>query len=217
MRPTSHRSVRAAQRSAEVLDAAAAVLARQGYDGTSVDAIADELGATKGVIYHYYRSKADILLGVLEAGFQHLMADVAPIAARSDVPADERLYEMCLAHSRAMMNHHSYQVVSIRNIEQNIGHRDGRQEGQWSKIVARRGEYEQLFVRVVSEGCDDGIFKTADPRLTTRALLGALNWIAVWFDPAADPHGKATPAEISEHISRFVVAGAHGLPDWPAS
>lgn len=217
MRPRSHRSVRAAQRSAEVLDAAAAVLARQGYDGTSIDDIADELGATKGVIYHYYRSKADILLAVLEAGFQHLMADVAPIAARSDISADERLYEMCIAHSRTMMNHHSYQVVSIRSVEQNIGHRDGSQEGQWSKIVARRGEYEQLFVGVVTEGRDNGTFQTPDPRLTTRALLGALNWITVWFDPAADPHGRSTPAEISEHISRFVVAGAHGLPNWHTS
>ena len=55
MRPTTQRSERAAKRSAEVLDAAAAVLARRGYDGTSIDDIADELGTTKGGVYHYYR------------------------------------------------------------------------------------------------------------------------------------------------------------------
>lgn len=211
MRPTAKRSDRAAERGVEVLDAAASVLARNGYDATSIDDIADELGATKGRVYHYYRSKSDILLGVLNAGLQRLMDEVVPLAKDGGVPADQRLHRMCLAHAQTMMSHHSYQVVNLRSLEGHLGSNKGSQSEAWAEVVERRREYEQCFVRVLEEGHAAGVFAASDARLTARGLLGALNWITVWFDPAADPNGRARQDEIADHLARFVVAGAqHG-------
>jgi AcrR family transcriptional regulator len=208
MRPTTSRNGRAAERGAEVLDAAAVVLARQGYDGTSIDDIADELGATKGRVYHYYRSKADILLGVLDAGIERLTDEVGPAAADTALAADERLHRMAKAHALTMMTHHAYQVVAIRTLDRRIADRWGSRDVAWAAIVERRDAYEHLFIGVLEEGQAEGLFATPDPRLTARALLGALNWVTVWFKPDADPQGRAAPDDIAEDLARFVVAGA---------
>ena len=95
------------------------------------------------------------------------------------------------------MRHHSYQVVSIRSVEPYMGSGNRRQDEEWAHIVENRRKYEELFVRVIDEGCEQGAFHSPDPRLSTRGLLGALNWITIWFDPAANPEGKASPAEIA--------------------
>lgn len=208
MRPTTARNHRAAERGTEVLDAAAVVLARQGYAGTSIDDIADQLGATKGRVYHYYRSKADILLGVLNAGVQRLIEDVGPMAELADMPAQKRLHRMAVAHAMTMMTHHPYQVVTFRSLDRHLFEGQGAKGVAWASIVERRNEYEALFVRVVEEGSQQGVFATSDPRLTVRGIFGALNWITVWYNPDAQPEGRATREDIAEHLARFVVAGA---------
>lgn len=49
-----------------VLDAARSVFLRQGYGGASVDAIAEEAGFSKGVVYSQFAGKADLFLALLD-------------------------------------------------------------------------------------------------------------------------------------------------------
>ena len=48
----------------EILQAAAELFMAYGYTATSIDAVAERLGATKGRIYHHWRSKADLYFDV---------------------------------------------------------------------------------------------------------------------------------------------------------
>jgi AcrR family transcriptional regulator len=45
----------------QILDAAVAVFARQGFHATRVSDIADEAGVAYGLVYHYFRSKDEVL------------------------------------------------------------------------------------------------------------------------------------------------------------
>ena len=72
-----------------ILDAAATAFARRGYLATTIDAIADELGATKGRVYHYYRGKAEIFLDVVVTGMHDLIDELQP-DRREDRPDSER-------------------------------------------------------------------------------------------------------------------------------
>lgn len=208
MRPAAGTNNGAEAKGLEVLDAAAAVLARKGYEGTSIDDIADQLGATKGRVYHYYRSKGDILLGVLDAGLERLTAKVQPSAADMTLPPDERLYRMAKAHALVMMVDHDYQVVTMQSVDAHLGKRTGAQGEAWDRILGRRRSYQRLFIDVIEEGHAANLFPDPDTRMTVRAILGAMNWITVWFDPSADSPNRATPNEIAEQFARFVLAGA---------
>jgi len=54
----------------EMLDIAAAMFAREGYHGTSMRALAERAGVNPASLYHYFRSKEDVLLDVCLAGIR---------------------------------------------------------------------------------------------------------------------------------------------------
>ena len=48
-----------------MLDAAVELFHRHSYAGTSLQMIADELGLTKGAIYHHFRTREDLLRAIV--------------------------------------------------------------------------------------------------------------------------------------------------------
>ena len=55
----------AAQRRAQILDAANELFAEHGYDGVAVDDIARAAGVTRGLVHHYFGGRKDVYLGLL--------------------------------------------------------------------------------------------------------------------------------------------------------
>lgn len=208
MRPATSNSSRATEKGNEVLDAAAAVFARQGFRGTSIDDVADELGATKGRVYHYYRSKAELLVGVLTYGMTSLLEEIEPIAL-SPAPADDRLFEMARKHATLMMSEQPYQLAVLRSLEENSLSSQILGDEQWSNVRKLRRAYEALFRGVVAEVFEERGTTDFDVAIVTRGLIGTVNWLSVWYRPAP-AGGQAVPAdEIATTLARLVVAGAH--------
>jgi AcrR family transcriptional regulator len=73
-RDVHHRGTRA-----RLIDAAARVFARAGFDGASVDAIAQEAGFTKGAVYSNFRSKDGLFVAVLEERVARRMRDIEEV------------------------------------------------------------------------------------------------------------------------------------------
>jgi AcrR family transcriptional regulator len=65
---------RRGQRSQEILDAAAKVMATRGYAGTSMSALVQESGIPKSAIYHHFESKAGLLSEVMARGAREFFA-----------------------------------------------------------------------------------------------------------------------------------------------
>ncbi|NUP32209.1 MAG: helix-turn-helix transcriptional regulator, partial [Streptomycetaceae bacterium] len=52
---------------ADLLAAARDLFAAEGYGGTSLDAVCARAGVSKGALYHHFRNKEDLVLGVYVA------------------------------------------------------------------------------------------------------------------------------------------------------
>jgi TetR/AcrR family fatty acid metabolism transcriptional regulator len=63
-------------RNAEILEAARKVFAKNGFSGTSVEAIAQEAGIAKGTLYLYYSSKQEIYWASLKNGLVALCSEL---------------------------------------------------------------------------------------------------------------------------------------------
>jgi AcrR family transcriptional regulator len=72
----------------QLLDAAFAVFAEQGYAGTSVEAISERAGFTRGAFYSNFASKEEIFLAVMTRQFGRYVGAIEDRAA--DVPAELR-------------------------------------------------------------------------------------------------------------------------------
>jgi AcrR family transcriptional regulator len=81
---------RITDRRRELLDAAVRVFARKGFRGARVGDIAEEAGVAHGLLYHYFRSKDEVLETIFRETWQLLVAECERIEA-AGVPLREQL------------------------------------------------------------------------------------------------------------------------------
>ena len=63
----------------DILDAARPLFARAGYDSTSIRKIAEKLGCSPGILYHYFKDKDEIMAALVREGFQKLLEKLRPM------------------------------------------------------------------------------------------------------------------------------------------
>ena len=192
---------------ADILSAAAIAFNARGFEATSIDDVADVLGASKGRIYHYYRSKADIFLDLHLESLRVLIDRVGSIAARPDLGPVQRVREMCLAHAIVVMTRISYQKATMLGLNRFLLSVSAPyQEAARQRVNELRDEYEDLFVGAITKGVAAGEFRPVEPRFATKPLLGALNYVANWYEEDRnDPLGAAD--EIAAALADYCVRG----------
>lgn len=189
-----------------IVAAAAELFARNGFGATSLDDIAERLGATKGALYYHIKNKEDILrhiyLTVLTASEEPL----AEIAAASLPPAEKL--------SRAIAHHVT--VAANRSPAMTVFYREHPHlSGPFAReIVVRKKVYERYFEQIIEEGQAAGVFSRAiDAKIATFGLLGMCNWLSQWYQPG----GPYTHQQIADMFVRMIEQGLLTPPAAPAS
>jgi AcrR family transcriptional regulator len=77
----STRAAQAERTRQQILDIAQRLFAELGYDATSLQMIADEMGVTKAAVYYHFPAKSDILHAAMEPGITRLTVLVDEAAA----------------------------------------------------------------------------------------------------------------------------------------
>jgi len=188
----------------EILHAAAALFMEFGYAATSIDAVADRLGATKGRIYHHYRSKADLFFEVQMAAMKRLNEQVEPIARGPGNPV-ERLAAMALRHTQILLTELPMQKVAVQGLERHLLGASVA-ANRLRSVVKQRDDYEKMFCEVIDEGIREGLFVDLPARLATKPFFGALNWATVWFSQRRLQRPEAVD-EIAHTLAAFALRG----------
>ena len=175
----------------EILDCAAACFTEAGFQGTSIDDVARRLGATKGRIYHYFRSKTDLFFDVHREGMRRLM-DAVTKAMAAGGTGREKLLRMVEAHALTMMQNVAYEAVVVQGVHMHrLSATTPEQRVSLDELMSVRDRFEQLFVKVFVEGQADGSVRgDADASLAIKGILGAVNWMAVWYRPREGETGE---------------------------
>src|ERR671928_523956 len=86
----SRKRLSAEDRRTAILDAALEVFSRRGYNGASIDEIAQAAGISKALIYEHFPSKKDLHISLLERHTQQIFVRLAQ-SADTDEPGEVRL------------------------------------------------------------------------------------------------------------------------------
>lgn len=99
MRRTEHRTTTVRRR--EIIAEARHILAREGMDTLTIKALADATGITEGAIYRHFRSKQEILLGLIDEIEETLFETVEKAQALGGTPLErlERLLQERLSYA----------------------------------------------------------------------------------------------------------------------
>lgn len=205
MRAETELSASGPRRREEVLAAAAECFMRRGYENTSMDDVAQALGATKGRVYHHFNSKPDLYFAVHRRAMSMLTERVTPFAISAGSAA-ERLAGMAEAHALCLMESLPFQrTVALAPNLWRFG-RAAEHATELSELIAIRDEYEAQFRRVLTAGLADGSLQFEDVAIASRSLLGALNWVAVWYEPRPGDT-LARRRALARSVARTVIEG----------
>ncbi len=193
-------------REVDILDAAARAFMRQGFSGTSLDRISDEIKSTKGAIYYYYRSKSDLFFAVHRRAMDLTRAAILP-PFEINAPARDRLHRMAQAHTLLMMDQLPYLRVAAQGLEMHLLERTNASErNELAEVVTLRENNEALYIGVIKDGIKSGEFRKLNPRLIAKPILGALNWTSRWYQPRTRETAAAR-REMAKEIADFITAG----------
>ncbi|MDX2705679.1 helix-turn-helix domain containing protein [Streptomyces sp. PA03-6a] len=81
----------------ELLAAAAELFSTQGYAATTTRAVAERAGMRQASMYHYFGGKEDLLAALLEGTVRPSLDLAHSLVARTDAPAEARLWALCRA------------------------------------------------------------------------------------------------------------------------
>lgn len=180
---------RSDNRGSRVLDSAARQFARRGYAATSMRAIAKEADMLPGSLYYHFRSKAELLVAVYEAGVEDLCTSaLAATQAVSD--PWERLEALCGAHVEAVLRDSDYAHVLIRVLPDDIPEAS-------SELRRLRTKFEDIYRQVVESL---PLSPNTNQRALRLLLMGGLNWAAIWYSP----DGSYSPKDIARHFVHLI-------------
>ena len=176
----------------KVLKTAAELIARHGFDGTSMRDIAAAVDMLPGSLYYHFPSKEDMLIDIHERVVNSMITRVEAALEGATDPWD-RLERAAIAHLEGVLESGSLVTIVSPNFPKD-------REALNARLKAHRNEYETLF---------QGLFASvpvrpgADRRLMRLQLLGSLNWVTVWYNPG----GNIRPADIARGFVRSIRDG----------
>ena len=181
----------ATKRHQEILETAAQLICRNGYEGTSMQQIADACALTKAGLYHHVRSKEHLLLEIMSYGMdifeEQVLSQVASIA-----DPIQRLKE-CMEKNILLVTRGRDKEITI------ILHEHATLTGaSRAQINARKKQYVRFLESSFKEAVREGRIRRVDPKVAAFSFLGAVNWIYKWFQPDGEIPGDRLAREMPD-------------------
>jgi AcrR family transcriptional regulator len=184
----------------EIVRCAAEKFGNEGYENVTLDMIAADLGVTKAALYNYVSSKNDLLMQCYELGMDRLIAALegamaAPgcAAARLDAGLQAYIVIMTRKDMQYLWSYTRPMVIS------------GNKRG----VQISRDKIDAMIREALSDGIADGSLRPdLDPKLASLVILGAVNWVGIWFRD----YGAQKPIDMAREIARETLQGYLAAP-----
>lgn len=163
---------------------------QQGYEGTSMNDLAKELGLTKSALYHHLPSKEHILGLALEEALTELTSAVERArAAGTDDSAYERVRHLVQESVKVLVAHQPAVTLLLRV--------RGNSELELAALKRRRWIDDEVAA-IVQEAIDEGSLRAdVAPALVSRLLFGMVNSLVEWHRPNGDVDAETLATAIA--------------------
>jgi AcrR family transcriptional regulator len=190
-----------------IVQAAVDCLGLHGYQGTSMRAIAEAVGLTKGGLYPYFPSKDAILLAVADRYLEHVVARLRP---RADVGPARQLAEYLDDFEAAF---HDPRTESARRAVLDLWLSAADSPAVRRSIEKRFQAVGEALATLVRRGQDEGTFRRdVDPELVAGLVMAARDGMLFQKVKLSAP---VPVRELTELLKRLLL-DALSMPPAPA-
>lgn len=147
---------------------------KRGFESASLRTLSRKVGIHVGSLYNYFDTKEDLLVFIIQNSLEDRLGELNARLAEIDDDPQTALRVFVELSLRC----HTY-----RRREMIIGTRDmhNLSSQNLKAVVALRDEYDTRLTEIVQAGQRAGVFKVADARIATFAIIGMLSGVSNWF------------------------------------
>jgi TetR/AcrR family transcriptional regulator, fatty acid metabolism regulator protein len=180
------------------LGAAVRVFARKGFHASRVGDIAEEAGVAHGLLYHYFKSKDDVLDAVFHENWNMLLLRIASVE-ETDEPAVDQLRHVAAIVLRTWLHLPDVVRVVIREF------------GRSPELAERIGELAQpidVIQRVIVRGIERGEFRSdIDPQFAATVVYGSIDELLTGWVLGRLPSGEEDVAAAEKTLLEVHLLG----------
>ena len=190
----SFQEIRYQDKRRKILKNAARIFAKKGYEKSSLEEIAARLKLSKGSLYHYIKSKDELLYLIQLQAIEEAIATVNQILEKESDPV-KKLYRVIKGYIKTLTQNH---VIGALRQQELILPQKWR-----SRIIEARDTLESIIQGIVEAGMESGDFEISDSKMACLSTFGVLNSVIRWYSP----QGRLSVDEIGEFVADFVLRG----------
>src|SRR3954464_5687635 len=140
---------------------------------------------SRGNLYYYFKNKEEILFACHEYSLDKLLVLMASVKAEAASP-EAKLRRLVLAFVHLILGDLPGTALTLDP--------EALSPPLFKRVIEKRDQFDHGIRDIIQQGIDQGVFKPGDPKMIEFAMMGAVNWIAKWFDPA----GAMTSEQIGD-------------------
>lgn len=192
------RADRQADRRRQILAAAVKVFAQKGFHASRVGDIAEEAGVAYGLVYHYYKSKEDLLETIFRTTWTEMLARVREVE-EAGVPAAEAVRQVTALLLRTWRRDPDLVRVLVREVTRS---QHVQQE------IEEISHAMQALEDIVRRGQESGEFRAdLDARLAAVVFYGALDEVLSGWVLGQLPDSDEDIARAERNVVALLTAG----------
>ena len=189
------------ERRREIIEAAATVFKKNGFQGSSIADVAHALNTDRATLYYYIGSKNELFDEVVTEAVEANVARAEAIRD-SDAPAPEKLRTLIESLMESYADHYPFLYVYI---QENLSQVAPKRSAWAARMRSHNKRYEEAVVEIIQQGYDARTLRETGPAwLVAYGIIGMVAWSNRWFDPART---KAPAEEIGRTFADLVLDG----------
>src|SRR5919206_3396012 len=200
MAQPGRRRLTASARRAQLLEVGRAVFAKRGYDGTSVEEIAERAKVSKPIVYEHFGGKEGLYAVVVDREMEYVVRRIAEAIATGS--PRERVERAALAFLTYVKDHPDGFAVLAHGAP--VASATGGMSSLLNDVAERVGD---IFAATFK---DAGYDPKAAP-IYAHALIGMVTSVGQWWTEARKPDIE----DVATHLSALAWMGLRHLPKRP--
>ena len=149
----------------KIIDAASGILVKDGYENLSIRKIASVIEYSPGIIYHYFKDKAEIVACIVEEQYGSILKKMSEISVDVENPENTIINGLRCYIELMLDSPEQFRAILMNDIEAIQENVNMLEEG----ISKKRKSIEDLC-KLVSLGIEKGKFREMDVELTAQII-----------------------------------------------
>lgn len=150
-----------------IIQIAKQIILEEGLDKLSIRKIAVKLNQTPGIVYHYFKSKDEILLAIVDQGYGEILQTIASYM-RIENP-EQRLHDSLYAYMNLMIEKNQLFMIMMQSNIEEIQNRVNVLNCDASKRKSI-----SMLSSTIEIGIAEGVFQCKDAQLRARTIWASV-------------------------------------------